>query len=67
MTRRGDRLPLAGEIGWLLLSTALLVIAAVQNPGHWRLLWLAMLVVNTAVVGYRIRRMSRQLGARSGA
>ena len=61
MTRRGDRLSLAGEIAWLLVSTTLLVIVAVQSPGGWPLLWLATLVVNTAVVGYRIRRMSRQM------
>ena len=39
---------------WLLVSTTLLVIAAVKDPGYWRLLWLAMLVVDTAVVGYQI-------------
>jgi hypothetical protein len=63
MTRRGDQLTLAAEIGWLLISTTLLIIAAVREPGYWRLLWLALLVVNAAVVGYRVRRMSGQLRA----
>ena len=61
VSRRGDRLELAGEIGWLLTSTTLLIILVVSEPGYWRLIWLAMLIVNAAVVGYRVRRMSRQL------
>jgi hypothetical protein len=40
-----------------------MITLAVKNPGYWRLLYLAILVVDTAVVGYRIRRMSRQLRA----
>ncbi|RBY76201.1 hypothetical protein DQ239_14500 [Blastococcus sp. TF02-09] len=63
MTRRRDQLSLAGEIAWLLVSTTALLIAALKDSSYWRLLWLTMLVVNTAVVGYRIRRMSRQLRA----
>jgi hypothetical protein len=53
----------AAEIVWLLVSTTLLVISAVREPGYWRLIWLAMLVINAAVVGYGVRRTSRELGA----
>lgn len=54
---------LAAEIVWLLVSTTLLIIVAVGARVYWRLLWLALLAVNAAVVGYRVRRMSRQLRA----
>lgn len=54
---------LAAEIVWLLVSTTLLLIVAVREPGYWRLIWLAILVVNAAVVGYRVKLMSRQLRA----
>ena len=57
MSQRRRRLLLAAEVGWLVLSTAVFAILAVQEPGSWRAAWLAMLVVNAAVVGYRIRRM----------
>lgn len=61
VSRRRERLELAGEIGWLLISTTLLILLVVEEPGYRRLIWLAMLVINAAVVGYRVRRMSRQL------
>lgn len=54
---------MAGEIGWLLVSTTLLIVLAIKEPGEWRVVWLAMLVVNAAVVGYRVRRTSLQLRA----
>ncbi len=54
---------LAAEIAWLLVSTTLLVIVAVRESGYWQVIWLAILVVNAAVAGHRIRRMSRQLRA----
>jgi hypothetical protein len=63
MSRRGDHLLVAGEIGWLLVSTTLLIVLAVKEPGEWRAVWLAMLIVNAAVVGYRVKRTSRQLRA----
>lgn len=56
---------LGAEIMWLLVSTTLLIIAAVRTPGYWPLLWLAILLVNAAVDGSRVRRMVRQLRADS--
>jgi hypothetical protein len=63
MTRRREQLVLAAEIGWLLVSTSLLLSVAVAQSGHWRLMWLMLLVVNAAVVGYRVMRMTQHLRA----
>ena len=57
MSQSGSRLEPAAEIGWLILSTSLCTLAAVQESGTWRAAWLAVLVVNAVVVGYRIKRM----------
>ena len=50
---------LAAEGTWLVLSTALLAVLAFSEPTGWRVVWLALLVVNAALVGHRVRRMSR--------
>ena len=69
MTGRGTEWRLAGEIGWLVVSTTLLAFIAAQETGQqWRVAWLVLLTVNIAVVAFRIRRMGRGLRAeRSGA
>jgi hypothetical protein len=50
---------LAAEGTWLLLSTALLAVLASSEPTAWSYVWLALLVVNAALVGHRVRRMTR--------
>jgi purine-cytosine permease-like protein len=57
MSQGSSRLVVAGEIGWLVVSTTLLTILVVREPGSWRIALLIMLVVNVAVVGYRVSRM----------
>jgi hypothetical protein len=59
VTSDGQRVELAAEGTWLLLSTALLAVLAFSEPTAWRYVWLALLVVNAALVGYRVRRMTR--------
>ncbi|MDT0276374.1 hypothetical protein [Blastococcus goldschmidtiae] len=62
MTGRAAQWRLAGEVGWLVVSTTLLIVIAAQATNHqWRLGWLVLLTVNTAVVVYRIGRMRRRL------
>ncbi|WP_176832534.1 hypothetical protein [Geodermatophilus sp. DSM 45219] len=39
----------------------MLIVLVVEESGYWRLIWLAVLVIDAAVVGYRVRRMSRRL------
>ncbi|MGY2130067.1 hypothetical protein [Blastococcus sp. SYSU DS0617] len=64
MTGRAATWRLAGEIGWLLVSTTLfIVISANEESQHWRVAWLVLLTVNIAVTGYRIGRMGRRLRA----
>ncbi len=64
---RGEvRLLLTAEVGWWLVSTTLLIIIVVKQPGSWRALWLALLVINAAVVGYRVKRMSRRVRTVNG-
>jgi purine-cytosine permease-like protein len=57
------RLLPTAEVGWWLVSTTLLIIIVVKQPDSWRALWLALLVINAAVVGYRVKRMSRRVRA----
>ncbi len=52
---------LTAEIGWLLVSTVLLAIAATQTDG-WRAVWLVVLAVNAVVVGRRVAVMARRAG-----
>ena len=64
MTQRAEQWRLAGEIGWLVVSTTLLAFIAAQETGQqWRVGWLVVLTVNAAVGLYRIGRMSRRLRA----
>ncbi|TFV53688.1 hypothetical protein [Blastococcus sp. TF02A-35] len=62
------RLGLVGEIAWLVLSTALLV-AAIAGPlreeSTWAVAFGLLLVVNTVVVGRRVRDRARAMSAGS--
>ncbi|WP_299953279.1 hypothetical protein [uncultured Modestobacter sp.] len=61
MPERRRPLLLTAEIGWLLVSTVLLAIAATQTDG-WRAVWLVVLAVNAVVVGRRVAVMARRAG-----
>ncbi len=63
MTQRREHLALVAEIGWLLVLTSLLLIVAAVESGHWRFTWLMLLVINAAVIGYRVVRLTQQLRA----
>ena len=53
---------MAGEAAWLVLSTVLLLAAAMSSSGGWRAIWLVTAVVNAVVVGLRLRSIARREG-----
>ena len=56
------RWALAGEIAWLVVSTALLVAVIVRAPSQfWTAVTLTMLVANTVRCGFQIREAGRRL------